>query len=88
MVQFAPEMETRGLFAALNDSINVPLADPTLNCTIPVPRAMGSLKVRTTLATEDIPLAPSAGLKVETVGGAVSTGIATAFHCVEKGIAR
>ncbi|KFB70553.1 MAG: hypothetical protein AW09_004347 [Candidatus Accumulibacter phosphatis] len=70
MVKVLPERASRLLVAASKVSIVAPAA--VLRTRLPVPRAMGSLKLRTIWLPGATPVAPSAGLKVMTVGGTVS----------------
>ncbi|KFB69540.1 MAG: hypothetical protein CAPSK01_000803 [Candidatus Accumulibacter vicinus] len=70
MVSVLPERVSRLLVAASKVSIVVPAA--VLRTRLPVPRVIASLKVRTTLLLVATPVAPSVGLKLETVGAVVS----------------
>ena len=72
MVSVLPDRVTRVLVAALKDSTSVPVAEPLRISMVPVPRAIASEKVSTMLLPIAAAVAPSAGLKVNTVGAVVS----------------
>ena len=72
MVSELPEMARRVLVAASKVSTTVPVAEPERRTMLPVPRWIASLKVSTTLLATATPVAPSVGLKLETVGAVVS----------------
>ena len=72
IVKVELEILKRLLLAALKVSTIVPVADPERKTILPVPSKMASLKVRTTLLARATLVAPSVGLKEETVGAMVS----------------
>ena len=72
MVSVLPENVSKLLLAALKLSTRVPLAEPERISMLPVPRAIVSLKVSTTLSVTATLVAASVGLKLLTVGAVVS----------------
>ena len=72
MVRVLPDTVRRPLVATSKLSTTAPVAEPERRVMVPVPLAMFSEKVRTMLAPKATPVRPSVGVKVETVGGAVS----------------
>ena len=71
-VSVLPEKVRRELLAALKLSTSVPVAEPERISMLPVPRAMVSLKVSTTLSVTATLIAASVGLKLLTNGAVVS----------------
>ena len=72
IVSAAPESIRRLEVAASKLSTTLPVAEPERNVMVPAPRAIVSEKVRTMLLAKATPVAPSKGMKVETVGAVVS----------------
>ena len=72
IVSAAPESIRRPEVAASKLSTILPVAEPERNVMVPAPRAIVSEKVRTMLFATATPVAPSKGMKVETVGAVVS----------------
>ena len=72
MVSVLPEKVNKLLLAALKLSTSVPVAEPERLSMLPVPRAMVSLNVSTTLSVTATLIAASVGLKLLTVGAVVS----------------
>ena len=72
MVNVLPEKVRRELVTASKVSKTVPVAEADRITILPVPLTMASLKVTTMLAPTRTAVAPSVGLKVETVGAVVS----------------
>ena len=70
MVNVLPEMLRLVLVAA--SKVATTLLAASLSTMSPVPRWMASLKVTTMLAPMAMPVAPSTGLKLATVGATVS----------------
>ena len=67
-----PEIEKRELVAASKLSTTVPVAEPERKVMLPVPRSIVSKKFRMTLLPTAIPVAPSKGEKLKTVGDTMS----------------
>ena len=72
MVRVEPDSVRRLLVAASKLSTIVPVAEPERSVILPVPRAIASEKVNAMFEPTVIPVEPSVGEKVETVGATLS----------------
>ena len=75
IVNEVPDRESLVLEAALKDSMMAPVAEPLRISMFPVPRAMFSEKVSVILLPATTPVAPSVGLKIDTLGAAESASV-------------